>query len=415
MINVMKKSPLEPGLLQVFRLYAWLKLIAFGIFFILFLHLHLANGSDRPFMGILVVLLSLILLGILYWPWLQDHIGRYYIPLALIVATGELIIEQHLSSLRQGPWLWYPFLNILVILIAWQYSYLNVVWFTLVVISSEVLLNWLFPRSFTPLAADSPAREYFVTYAFMLSSLVTFLVLGYVVNRLIKAQRAHRQELAEANQKLVRHASAQEQLATSRERVRLSRELHDTLAHTLSAQAVQFEALLTVGDELPPKALSILEQMQTATQTGLDETRRTLRALRASPLEELGLPAALRTLVEDFTERYSMKLELDIPDDADDLPAEVEQTFYRVAQETLENVARHSNARCLTVQMTRKMGRILLMLKDDGRGFSLQETPGDSRLGLVGMRERAELIGADLVIDSRPGQGTSIRLEWEQS
>ncbi len=105
----------------------------------------------------------------------------------------------------------------------------------------------------------------------MFARMLAYLLLGYVVNRLAHAQRTQRQALEQANLRLIRHAETLELLAASRERLRLSRELHDTLAHTLSALAVQADALQTVWKPSSPKAQVMLSQMVASTRSGLNE------------------------------------------------------------------------------------------------------------------------------------------------
>ena len=150
--------------------------------------------------------------------------------------------------------------------------------------------------------------------------------------------------LFRSNQKLVSHAETVEQLTLSRERLRLSRELHDTLAHTLSAMAVQLDALTTIWHSSPQRAEQMVEEMLQTTRTGLDETRRALSALRVSALEEMGLALALRVLAEDFSARNALQLEFNCPDLLRALSPDVEQSLYRIAQEALENIARHAKA-----------------------------------------------------------------------
>jgi signal transduction histidine kinase len=302
---------------------------------------------------------------------------------------------------------------ILLILAAWQYGWRGVLAFTLSTAGVDVVLNLLatWGDVVAPTPVDGPPRDVFI-YAGIVSRSATFLVIGYVISRLVQAQRQQQRQLAEANQKLVSHAATLEQLATTRERVRLSRDLHDTLAHTLSAQAVQIDAVLTVWKDIPQRAQQMMERMLADTRNGLDETRRALRDLRAAPLEETGLAQALRSMAEDFAQRHSLELALDLPENADDLPPEVEQTFYRVAQEALENTARHALARRLELALAAGATHARLRVADDGRGFDPDQVASHG-LGLQGMRERAELIGARLELSSRPGQGTQVTLAWE--
>jgi signal transduction histidine kinase len=425
--KAMQKPTTEPSVLQIFRLYAWVQLASVFLLPLVDLlaskfHPQIPSSNvmvlrtavDQTLPLIFLILVSLGLLVYLYSPWLQKRLSRWYIPCALVFASLLLTVEQHLflSSMR-GPWQVSPFMFILLILVAWQYDYRAVVYFTLGTAGLDFLFNALYPPMIYFMPPGEPVRQD-LGYGLIVSRSMAFLVLGYVVNWLAQAQRKQSRALAEANQKLVRHAAALEQLATSRERVRLSRELHDTLAHTLSAQTVQIEAVLTTWQNMPEKARTFLENMLVTAQSGLDETRRALRSLRASPLEELGLAGAIRTLAEDFASRNRLSLELEIPEQPDDLTPEVEQCFYRVAQEALENTVRHAGADHLSVRLIEEHGILELTIADNGVGFDQAEISDDQRMGLQGMRERAELICAILQIESRPGAGTEVHLRLER-
>lgn len=406
---------MEPGFLQVFRIYAWLR--AFSLLLIPTIQIH--RVSDFPtqsllFPAILAVVDTAFLFVYLYWKLFQESLSRAYVPIALSFATLALVIEQHYFSAGRGILQLEPFLYVLLILTAWQYDFRAVIIFTVLVgvIQAGLMAYLPQPDPYMRFIPNLPETQRLVAMGFLASRSVTFLVLGYVVTRLVKAQRKQRHELAQTNRQLMQHAATVEQLSISRERNRLSRELHDTLAHTLSALTVQLEALLTVWNSIPEKPQQMLQQMLSTTRSGLDETRRALSALRATPLEELGLPLALRTLAEDFANRHAWKLDMQIPTQMESLPEEVEQSFYRITQEALENIARHANARSLRLSLRRDAHRIELEIQDDGRGFNPNEV-SDSQLGLKGMRERAEIIGATLTVESRTGGGTRVRVSLE--
>jgi signal transduction histidine kinase len=414
----MNQSEMEPGFLQVFRTYAWLR--AFSLLFIPSIQFH--RPPDVPAQNlllpaILAVADTAFLLVYLYWGVFRESLGRVYVPIALAFATLALIVEQHYFSAGRGFLQLEPFIYILLILTAWQYDFRAVILFTVLTSLEQAALNWFLPQPniLIQVIPDLPHTQRVVAFGFLAARSTTFLVLGYVVTRLVKAQRRQRAELAQTNRRLMQHAATVEQLTISRERNRLSRELHDTLAHTLSALTVQLDALLTAWDPIPDKPRQMLEQMLATTRSGLDETRRAMSALRASPLEEMGLALALRTLAEDFASRHAWKLDLQIPTKMDSLPAEVEQSLYRIAQEALENIARHANARCLQVILSCKDNHLILEIVDDGRGFDMA-TVTDEQMGLRGMKERAEIIGAVLDIQSEPGKGTrlSVQVELEE-
>ena len=204
-----------------------------------------------------------------------------------------------------------------------------------------------------------------------------------------------------------------EQLTISRERNRMSRELHDTVAHTLSALAVQIDALMAVWEPIPDKAEEMLEKMLETTRRGLEETRRSLKDLRAAPLEDMGLALATAALAKDFSARNELSLILDVPEEINSLPQEIEHGFYRVAQEALENVIQHAGAKQVQVKLVQDSESLVLIVADDGRGFDTGGETAGHQLGVQGMYERAELIGADLDVSSEVDKGTVVRLSKE--
>jgi signal transduction histidine kinase len=192
----------------------------------------------------------------------------------------------------------------------------------------------------------------------------------------------------------------------------VARELHDTLAHTLSGLAVQLEAVDSLWTSDRDQARNLLRHSLRATRDGLTETRNAIQSLRAAPLEDLGLARALQNYAEITADRTGFQLAVDLPKNLDGLPLEVEQCFYRIAQEAIENVARHARAKCVQVKLTGSASELCMQVTDDGVGFGFQAAESGRHFGLQGMRERAELIHADFEILSRPGAGTCLRLSW---
>jgi len=418
----MQNSYLEPGFLQVFRIYAWLRLATLLMIPIAGLHLYLqpdfplqtifSSDVDLYLPILLMVMNIVVVLGCLYWSWLQKRLGRYYAPAILIITTVGLVVELNLFGIYGVFNFLTSFLFVPLILTAWQFKFRYVVLYTIGTAALELALSILFPAPlmFESLYLDSKRIIYFS----LMGRSMTFLLLGYVVSRLVGAQREQRKALARANQKLVRNAATLEKMTISRERVRISRELHDTLAHSLSALAVQLDAVLTVWNDIPEKARQMLTQMLDTTRTGLDETRRTLSALRATPLEEMGLVLALHTTAEDFANRNSLNLEFASPEDLDAIPTEVEHVFYRIAQEAFENTAKHASANNLSVKINQDPNSLSMCISDDGCGFVPNLELKETQLGVRGMYERAELIDADLLIESKLGAGTNIHLILER-
>ncbi|MEL7234142.1 MAG: histidine kinase, partial [Chloroflexota bacterium] len=153
-------------------------------------------------------------------------------------------------------------------------------------------INMLFPAKI----GETPGTQFVYNLTINFMRTMSFMMIGYLITRLVEAQRQHRRELMEARSKVANYAAMVENLAITRERNRMAREMHDTLAHTLSATSVQLEAVNSLWDADEQKAQSMLQRALGTTRNGLTETRRALQDMRASPLEELGLVLAIKEL-----------------------------------------------------------------------------------------------------------------------
>ncbi|WHX20257.1 HAMP domain-containing sensor histidine kinase [Streptomyces malaysiensis subsp. malaysiensis] len=202
---------------------------------------------------------------------------------------------------------------------------------------------------------------------------------------------------AERATSAARALSAQES-----ERHRIAQELHDEVGQSLTAVLLE---LNRAAGHAPPDLREDLHQVQETTRTSLDEIRRIARRLRPGVLEELGLTSALKALTNEFT-GATLVVHHRIAADLPPLEAETELVLYRVAQESLTNVARHAAAHRAELALNRGPAGVELRVRDDGRGL------GDAAegAGIRGMRERALLIGAELDLGSAPGGGTDVRL-----
>jgi signal transduction histidine kinase len=237
-----------------------------------------------------------------------------------------------------------------------------------------------------------------------------FLVVGFSISYLISRIKNQQQSLAAANLSLTHYTSTLEQLATSRERNRLSRELHDTLAHTLSGLAVQLETVKAYFKIDQNTSQLALEKALASVHSGLKETRRALKALRASCLDELGLSKAIAVIAEESAAQAHLTLSLSMPLKMPIMSPDIEQCIYRTAQEAITNAANHAGAKNLSVNIDAVRGKIILGVIDDGIGFEVTDAGGGDHFGLSVMRERAQINGGKLDIISRPGDGTIVRL-----
>jgi two-component system sensor histidine kinase UhpB len=196
--------------------------------------------------------------------------------------------------------------------------------------------------------------------------------------------------------------------AQESERQRIAQELHDEVGQTLTA------VLLVLDDaarRAPPDLQAQLMQTLEVTRTGLEDIRRIATELRPEALDELGLPGALVALSDRLAQRTELTIEREIDRDLPPLTEEQELVVYRVAQEALTNVVRHSGSERARLALHADDGQVSLDVIDDGRGL-LDARPGT---GVLGMRERANLIGASLSIADGRDRGTVVHLSLTSS
>lgn len=196
------------------------------------------------------------------------------------------------------------------------------------------------------------------------------------------------------------------------ERRRLARELHDGLGQTLTALTHQLERLREKAGALPPDLAAHLDDSVEMARLALNESRELSRLLRPPVLDDLGLPAALSWLARTLEERTGLKVDLALDPLHERLDPDLETLVFRVIQEALTNVLRHSGAGRAQVAVRRAGGALELRIEDTGRGFDPQDVlaPGGATTGsgVRGMRDRLELFGGRLEIISGPGRGTLV-------
>ncbi len=204
-----------------------------------------------------------------------------------------------------------------------------------------------------------------------------------------------------------------EQTAIAGERNRLARELHDAVTQTLFSASLVADVLPTIWKRNPDEGMQNLEELRQLTRGALAEMRTLLLEMRPETLERADLKTLLTQLADAFVGRVRVPLDLEINGDCE-LTHEVKLVFYRVAQEALNNIAKHSGARQVEMRLDCQPERMTLLIKDDGLGFEPGSVPPD-HMGIAIMRERASSIGASLQIESQIGLGTSVELDWRSS
>jgi len=203
--------------------------------------------------------------------------------------------------------------------------------------------------------------------------------------------------------------------AQEEERKRIARELHDDTAQDLVALSRRLDSIISAADHLPAQDVKNLEELRQQTDKILDGVRRFSQDLRPSILDDLGLLPTLEWLTTDITNHFDIPIGLGVLGSIRRFPPETELVLFRIAQEALRNVWKHSEASRAWVTVEFEDDKTVLTVKDNGRGFELPQRIGDlasiGKLGLAGMQERAQLIGGGLTLQSETGKGTTVTAE----
>jgi two-component system NarL family sensor kinase len=206
-------------------------------------------------------------------------------------------------------------------------------------------------------------------------------------------------------------------LAIAEERNRLAREIHDTLAQELAGLLLYLETAEADAGGASARAREGLRRARELAHSALREARRSVADLRVAPLRERTLPEAIGELAAQTARETGATVAYAQPEGFPALPARVEAGLYRIAQEALTNVARHARARRVEVTLAREAGAVRLAIRDDGAGFDPERlgpaaggADGAGHFGLLGMGERARLLGTTLELESAPGAGTRVEV-----
>ncbi len=226
----------------------------------------------------------------------------------------------------------------------------------------------------------------------------------------LRRVRDKERELSESHAQLSR-LSARLINAQEDERERISRELHDQLGQLLTAIGLDLDWALTRCRAEPAEISERLLEAKGLVQQAIEETRALSANLRAGDLRGSSLPDAICAAGAEFARRSGIALKCKSAAGEVKLSADSGRHVYRIVQEALSNVVRHASARAVTLELSHDAGNFIVRIEDDGRGFDPAGVKDPRAVGLVGMRERAKLIGARLELGSAPGKGTRITLE----
>lgn len=233
------------------------------------------------------------------------------------------------------------------------------------------------------------------------------------INALRDSQQAERQRLEELSAELL-HRTVEAQEA---ERQRIASELHDETGQTLTALGLGLRGLRKSIESNPPHAIEQAVHLESLATGGLEGLQRLVTDLHPPQLDDLGLAAALRWYAGEIQSRYGLPVNLTAGNLARELPPNLRVVLFRIAQEAITNSVRHANANRVALDLSVTNTQARLVVEDDGLGFdvgsTLRATKERPCWGLLGMMERAELVGGTCQIDSQPGKGTRVEVDVE--
>jgi len=247
---------------------------------------------------------------------------------------------------------------------------------------------------------------YWVGFLIMLG--LVFLFLQLLVESAL-SERKSREELLIANKRLREYATQIEELATVQERNRIAREIHDSLGHSLTGFNLHLEAALRLLQSEPDEAKQLLLEAKQLGSTALKEVRASVSALRSEPLEGRSLKSAIQLLVDEFQRSTGIASQTDIDDFIDrdrHISSQLKTIVYRIIQESLTNISKHSEASFVNISCQVKDLNLEIAIEDNGKGFDFSQNA--SGFGLQGMQERVMAVSGNLEIKTSQGNGCKI-------
>lgn len=222
----------------------------------------------------------------------------------------------------------------------------------------------------------------------------------------LEAQVGALQKLAQENEQLLQETKIN---AVSEERQRLARDLHDAVSQQLFAISMMSATVLKVMEKNPEKALGLIREISQSATRAQGEMRALLLQLRPLTLQNESLCEALTSLTSELQSKQALQFDIDL--DEVNLPSNIENQLFRIAQEGLSNVLRHASANQvrISLKVSEANHRVILVIEDDGKGFKLDEIP-QSSIGIRSIKERSTLIGGTAQWLSVPGKGTKLEI-----
>jgi signal transduction histidine kinase len=383
--------------LQSTWLYRWIYYLASGFLFGAVTLRAFLIFQDEPFIGWIM----LVLVG-----WLTLFIGDNFLAHRFAWSTAFFITAQAVLILLLLLTTEQDFFACLFAILGMQamqcYSPRVV---TAIMLSSAVLTFWALLGRIGFLQALALALVYTTSGAFMAAYI-------WSARRASIAQEQEQklvQDLQEANKRLELQSRQQEHLAADRERQRLARELHDSVTQTIFSMTLTAQSALLLLDLDPSRVTGQLEKLDQLAQSAMSEMQELILSLASQAISGGGLVSALQHHLAEHRRIYNLEVLLEV-DGNDTLDPSEETSLFRIVQEALNNIVKHANVTRAVVRM-HLYEPVWIEVEDSGSGFDPREISGSGKIGLIGMRERANEIGWYLQVISKPGAGTCIRVE----
>lgn len=346
---------------------------------------------------------------------------RFYLPIerqiTKIAYTSLELILLIIPAWIASPYPQHPFLYLVVIIRSFQiFDFLGCLvvsglafgCFLLIGITrnpvNNLLRNGLLdPQAFPSWEVASSLMKLNVISSFAVAMLFVLLL----INTLLEESR-NREQLEIAHAQLRQYALCIESQSALQERNRIAREIHDSLGHTLTAQSIQLDsALLLLHSDMEQTQRFLFEAKQLCTQA-LREVRYSVSTLRTDPLQGKSFQEAVSTLITDFKTNTAIEPRCTFQTQAE-LPLEIWSALYRILQEALTNITRHSHASDVIIQLLHTYQGLQLLVQDNGRGYD--PSANTTGFGIQGMRERTMALGGRFSLVSQPGSGCLVTVQ----
>lgn len=350
----------------------------------------------------------LLNLSYLFFPVVQRVMGRWYIPGFIAILTlGPYFALQFIIQFEDVNSAFFkfaansrgfPLLVAALVVTAWFYRLKAAFLYALLTVAMDFSMNYVINQQL------GESTSLFLSNIDI--RIGTFIVAGFLISKIAEHVDNNASELMDANSRLVHYSDTLEDLAVNRERSRMARELHDTLAHSLTALTIQLEATKVLMDRKPEQAAESLQNALDTARSGLKDTRSALAALRPTALESQSLSQAVQKLASTIPE--SILSTITVPDQLPVLSDQIEHAIFRILQEGVHNAVKHSGTDQIDIKIEHQNDLLEFSVTDNGQGFDVDAN--QQGYGLLGMRERATLAGIELHMDSQLNQGSRLHL-----